>query len=71
MNVYASVADSAQTVKQYQQLWSDRLLSQTNDPVDAAELQRHQQILLISNQNLNFANDVMSLILKNISSLQP
>ena len=71
MNVYASVADSAQTVKQYQQLWTDRLLKQSDDAIDAQDLQKHQQILLIANQNLGFANDVMSLILKNISSLQP
>lgn len=71
MNVYASVGDTAQTVKQYQTLWTDRLLKHTDDVGSAADLQKHQQILLIANQNLGFANDVMALVLKNISSLQP
>lgn len=71
MNVYASVHDGAQTVKNYQKQWADLLLKQTGDAPDAQDLQKQQQILLIANQNLAFANDVMGLILKQISQLQP
>lgn len=71
MNVYASVADGAQSVKGYQKQWVDRIMQQSTDAEDAQSLQRRQQVLLIANQNLQFANDVMSLILKNISQLQP
>lgn len=71
MNVYASVADGAQSVKGYQRQWVDRLMQQATDAEDAQNLQLREEILLVANQNLQFANDVMGLILKNISQLQP
>lgn len=71
MNVYASVADGAQSVKGYQKQWVDVILNQATDAENTQNLQLRQQMLLIANQNLNFANDVMGLMLKSISQLQP
>lgn len=72
MSVYATVAMGAQTVRNYQGQWLDYTLTRTEYPqMSTAELQKVQLDLVRANQNLQFANDVMGLVLRNISQLQP
>jgi trans-aconitate methyltransferase len=72
MSVYAAAADGAQTVRRYQQLRLNEVLENAQGNItDAGGLQKRQLDLLIANQNLQFANDIMTLVLRNISQLQP
>lgn len=72
MSVYAAAAQGAQGVRAYQKQWLDVVLTNVQPgSTNAAILQKQQQQLLFANQNLQFANDIMNLVLRNVSQLQP
>jgi hypothetical protein len=72
MSVYASVADSMRTTQAYQRAWNSRALEVANNlPERMEQLQRAQVTLAQSNINLQYASDLVNILMRNISQLQP
>ncbi len=74
MSIYGAVADGAQTVRRYHNLWHGVALSSADaEPhaASAADLQKRQLQIIKANQELTYANDVFALIIKSLRDLQP
>jgi hypothetical protein len=72
MSVYASVADSMRTTQAYQRQWNNRALEVANNlPARTEQLLQTQVTLIQSNINLQYASDLVNIIMRNISQLQP
>ncbi|MEB3329505.1 MAG: hypothetical protein VKQ33_09765 [Candidatus Sericytochromatia bacterium] len=72
MSVYASVADSMRTTQAYQRQWNSRALDVANNlPARTDQLLQTQVTLMQSNINLQYASDLVNILMRNLSQLQP
>ncbi|MEB3223733.1 MAG: hypothetical protein VKS61_16785 [Candidatus Sericytochromatia bacterium] len=72
MSVYAAVADSMRTTQGYQREWNSRALEVANNlPTRTEQLLATQITLQQSNVNLQYASDLVNILMRNLSQLQP
>jgi hypothetical protein len=72
MSVYAAVADSIRTTQGYQRQWNSRALQVVeNLPTRTDQLLATQITLQQSNINLQYASDLVNILIRNLQQLQP